>query len=256
MTTDATGPDRFHRDMSKARHALTGGGPLVVLTGAGMSAESGVPTFRDAQTGLWEKYDPTALATPEAWVHDRDTVWAWYRWRERLVSGARPNVGHLAVARAAAHRDVVVATQNVDDLHERAGSQQVHHVHGSLFAHRCDTCGTPMEVGSPPAEPVDRLSPPECGLCGGRARPGVVWFGEPLPSEPWEEAVSAVTSAAAILVVGTSGLVHPAASLPSLAAAEGIPVVEVNPGPSGLGAEVSVHVRATAGDALPTLLSR
>lgn len=256
MTGDATGPDRSHRDMSKARHALSGGGPLVVLTGAGMSAESGVPTFRDARTGLWEKHDPTALATPEAWGRDRDTVWAWYRWREHLVSGAQPNAGHLAVARAASDRSVVVVTQNVDDLHERAGSQTVHHVHGSLFAHRCDTCGTPLEVGPPPAEPVDRLPPPACDRCGGRARPGVVWFGEPLPSEPWEEAVSAVTSAAAILVVGTSGLVHPAASLPSLAAAEGIPVVEVNPGPSGLGAEVSVHVRATAGDALPTLLSR
>ena len=256
MTTDATGPDRLHRDMSKARHALTGGGPLVVLTGAGMSAESGVPTFRDARTGLWEKYDPTALATPEAWAHDRDTVWAWYRWRERLVSGARPNTGHLAVARAAAHRDVAVVTQNVDDLHERAGSPQVHHVHGSLFAHRCDTCGAPMEVGPPPAEPVDRLAPPACNRCHGRARPGVVWFGEQLPSEPWEAAVSAVTSAEAVLVVGTSGLVHPAASLPGLAAAEGIPVVEVNPGPSGLGSEVSVHIHATAGDALPTLLSR
>lgn len=255
MTGDASGPDRVHRDMSKARLALTGGGPLVVLTGAGMSAESGVPTFRDAQTGLWEKYDPTALATPEAWAHDKEMVWAWYRWREHLVSGSRPNAGHLAVARATADRDVVVVTQNVDDLHERAGSQPVHHLHGSLFAHRCDTCGTPIEVGPPPAESVDRLPPPDCERCGGQARPGVVWFGEHLPSQPWEAAVSAVTSAEAILVVGTSGLVRPAASLPSLAAAEGIPVVEVNPGPSGLGTEVSVHLRATAGDALPALLS-
>lgn len=248
-------PDRFHHDMSKARHALTGGGPLVVLTGAGMSAESGVPTFRDAQTGLWEKYDPTALATPEAWAHDRDTVWAWYRWREHLISGAQPNAGHLSIARAASDRAVVVVTQNVDDLHERAGSRKVHHVHGSLFAHRCDNCGTPMEVDPPPAAPVDRLPPPACDRCGGRARPGVVWFGEHLPSAPWEAAVSAVTSAEAVLVVGTSGLVHPAASLPSLAAAEGIPVVEVNPGPSGLGTEVSVHLRATAGHALPELLT-
>ena len=255
MTADVTGPDRFHRDMSKARHALTGGGPLVVLTGAGMSAESGVPTFRDAQTGLWERYDPTALATPEAWAHDKDTVWSWYRWREHLVSEAEPNAGHLAIARAVSDRDVVVVTQNVDDLHERAGSQTVHHVHGSLFAHRCDTCSAPIEVGPPPAAPVDRLPPPICDRCGGRARPGVVWFGENLPSEPWEAAVSAVTSATAVLVVGTSGLVHPAASLPSLAAAEGIPVVEVNPGSSALGSEVSVHVRATAGQALPHILA-
>lgn len=244
MTTD---------QIREARSALAGGGPLVVLSGAGMSAESGVPTFRDAQTGLWERYDPTELATPEAWRRDPDTAWAWYRWREHLVSGARPNAGHLAVARAAAARDVVVVTQNVDDLHERAGSPVVHHLHGSLFAHRCDSCSTPMEVGPPPEQAVDRLAPPLCA-CGGRARPGVVWFGEMLPSGPWEAAVSAIELAAAVLVVGTSGLVHPAASLPDLAAGAGIPVVEVNPGPSGLGPTVTVHVRATAGEAVPALL--
>ncbi|HBD21285.1 NAD-dependent deacylase [Dietzia sp. KRD202] len=256
MTADGSGPHPVaDQDLTEARLALAGDGPLVVLSGAGMSAESGVPTFRDAQTGLWERYDPSALATPEAWTRDRDTVWAWYRWRERLVSGAKPNAGHVAVARAQAHRDVVVVTQNVDDLHERAGSSRVHHVHGSLFAHRCDTCDAPMEVGPPPAEPVDRLTPPNCDRCGGRARPGVVWFGEMLPGRPWDAAVDAVTSAAAVLVVGTSGLVHPAASLPGLAADARIPVVEVNPGPSGLGSEVSVHVRATAGQALPHLLA-
>ncbi|MGN7227096.1 SIR2 family NAD-dependent protein deacylase [Dietzia maris] len=256
MTADGSGPHPVaDQDLTEARLALAGDGPLVVLSGAGMSAESGVPTFRDAQTGLWERYDPSALATPEAWTRDRDAVWAWYRWRERLVSGAKPNAGHVAVARAQAHRDVVVVTQNVDDLHERAGSSRVHHVHGSLFAHRCDTCDAPMEVGPPPAEPVDRLTPPNCDRCGGRARPGVVWFGEMLPGRPWDAAVDAVTSAAAVLVVGTSGLVHPAASLPGLAADARIPVVEVNPGPSGLGSEVSVHVRATAGQALPHLLA-
>lgn len=243
-------------DIREARSALTGGGPLVVLSGAGMSAESGVPTFRDAQTGLWERYDPTELATPEAWARDPDTAWAWYRWREHLVAGARPNDGHLAVARAARRRDVVVVTQNVDDLHERAGSPVVHHLHGSLFAHRCDTCSSPVELGPPPAEAVDRLAPPTCPACGGgRVRPGVVWFGEMLPSGPWEAAVSAVGTASAVLVVGTSGLVHPAASLPGLAADAGIPVVEVNPGPSGLGPDVTVHVRATAGEALPALLA-
>lgn len=254
MTASGTESPGFRTEMSKARIALAGGGPLVVLTGAGMSAESGVPTFRDAQTGLWERYDPAELATPEAWRRDRDTVWAWYRWREHLVSGARPNPGHLAVARAQTHRDVQVVTQNVDDLHERAGSDRVHHVHGSLFTHRCDTCSTPMDAGPPPREPVDRLSPPVCVHCDGRARPGVVWFGEMLPSGPWGAAVSAVTAASVVVVVGTSGLVHPAASLPAMAASAGIPVVEVNPGPSGLGREVSVHLQAPAGRALPLLL--
>lgn len=255
MIADGAGPDRPHPDMSKARLALTGGGPLVVLTGAGMSAESGVPTFRDAQTGLWARHDPTALATPEAWGRDRDTVWAWYRWREHLVGAAQPNAGHYAIARAAAERPVVVVTQNVDDLHERAGSLAVHHVHGSLLDHRCDTCGTPIEVGKPAAEPASRLAPPMCPRCPGRARPGVVWFGEALPVHPWESAVDAISAATAVLVVGTSGLVRPAASLPALAAERGIPVVEVNPGPSGLGSEVTLHLRATAAQALPALLA-
>lgn len=256
MTTGGVEPDRLHPDMSKARLALAGGGPLVVLTGAGMSAESGVPTFRDAQTGLWERYDPTALATPEAWSRDRDTVWAWYRWREHLVGAAEPNAGHRAIARAAGDRRVTVVTQNVDDLHERAGSDEVHHLHGSLFAHRCDRCGTPIEVGPAPTGPVGRLAPPGCPRCEGRARPGVVWFGEMLPQQPWDAAVSAISAASAVLVVGTSGLVYPAASLPGIAADNGIPVVEVNPGPSGLGREVAVHLRATAGEALPMLLAR
>lgn len=258
MTTDGAGPDRPHPDLgpdlSKARLALAGGGPLVVLTGAGMSAESGVPTFRDAQTGLWARYNPTDLATPEAWDRDRDNVWAWYRWREQLVGSAEPNAGHRAIARASETRRVSVVTQNVDDLHERAGSSEVHHLHGSLFDHRCDRCGTPIEVGPPPTEAVDRLGPPECPECCGRARPGVVWFGEMLPVQPWEAAVSAISGASAVLVVGTSGLVHPAASLPRLAADNGVPVIEVNPGSSGLGREVTTHLRTTAGEALPALL--
>ena len=256
MTGDDAGTGRFARDLSKARLALAGGGPLVVLSGAGMSAESGVPTFRDARTGLWERYDPTALATPEAWDDDAATVWAWYRWREHLVSAARPNAGHVAVARAEAHREVVVVTQNVDDLHERAGSAVVHHLHGSLFAHRCDRCGAPVEVGPAPEEMSARLDPPGCPRCGGHARPGVVWFGEMLPAGPWEAAVAAIEAAAAVLVVGTSGLVHPAASLPGLAARRGTPVVEVNPGDPAFGREGSLHLRATAAVALPALLAR
>lgn len=120
--------------LEQARSVIGGNGPLVVLSGAGMSAESGVPTFRDAQTGLWARFDPAELTTPDAWRRAPDTVWAWYRWRERLVSQAQPNAGHNAIAHAAAHRDVVVVTQNVDNLHERAGSPEVHHIHGSLFS--------------------------------------------------------------------------------------------------------------------------
>lgn len=256
MTPGASGSDELHHQLEQARAALGGDGPLVVLSGAGMSAESGVPTFRGAQTGLWARFDPIELASPTSWHRDPDTVWAWYRWRERLISGAEPNAGHRTVARAAADRDVVVVTQNVDDLHERAGSPIVHHVHGSLFAHRCDTCGAAVHVGPPPAEPVDRLAPPECTRCSGLVRPGVVWFGENLPTTAWEASLRAVRSASAVLVVGTSGLVHPAASLPDVATEAGVPVVEVNPDDSGPGPGVTVHVRATAGDAVPALLRR
>jgi len=256
VTHGDTGPDDPRRHLEQARSALAGGGPLVVLSGAGMSAESGVPTFRDARTGLWARYDPTELASPDAWRRDPDTVWAWYRWREHLVARAEPNAGHLAVARAAEGREVVVVTQNVDDLHERAGSPLVHHVHGSLFAHRCETCELAADAGPAPEDPVERLAPPVCRFCGGRVRPGVVWFGENLPAAPWEASLRAIDSASAVLVIGTSGLVHPAASLPDLAAEHGTPVVEVNPGDSGLGPAVTAHVRATAGDAVPALLQR
>jgi len=242
--------------LERGRVLLSRPGPLVVLSGAGLSAESGVPTFRDAQVGLWERVDPAGLATPEAWERDRPAVWAWYRWRERLVLGAQPNAGHLAVAEAERDREVVVVTQNVDDLHERAGSRTVHHVHGSLLAHRCERCGADARVDPPAPDPVHRLDPPACERCGAAVRPGVVWFGEGLPRRPWEAAVRAVERAGAVLVVGTSGLVHPAASLPGLAADAGVPVVEVNPGASGLAAEVDLHVTAPAGVALPALLGR
>lgn len=256
MTQEGAGHQQPRRHLEQARSAFAGDGPLVVLTGAGMSAESGVPTFRDAQTGLWSRFDPADLATPDAWHRDPETVWAWYRWRQHLISQAQPNAGHHAIARAAADREVVVVTQNVDDLHERAGSRIVHHVHGSLNAHRCESCGVAAEVDAPPEESVERLAPPRCHQCGHRIRPGVVWFGEQLPTAPWEASVQAVSTAEAVLVVGTSGLVHPAASLPAIAAAEGIPVVEVNPGQPGSGNGGTLYLRATAGEAVPALLSR
>ena len=241
-------------EMGRARELLAGDGPLVVLSGAGMSAESGVPTFRDAQDALWARFDPMRLATPEAFERDPETVWAWYRHREHLVAGVEPNAGHVAVAEAGRDREVVVSTQNVDDLHERAGSGTVHHLHGSLFAHRCARCGAPVDVPPATGDEGGRQAPPRCDACGGPARPGVVWFGESLPSDAWDASVDALGRASAVLVVGTSGLVHPAASLPGIAADRGVPVVEVNPGPSGLGPEVDVHVRAPAGVALPSLL--
>jgi len=221
-----------------------------------MSAESGVATFRDAQTGLWEAFDPEELATPGAWRRQPDMVWAWYLWRYHLVRDVKPNAGHHAIADWQENADVRVITQNIDDLHERAGSRQVAHLHGSLFDFHCSRCGKPYAGDLPViAEPVGAVEPPIC-QCGGTIRPGVVWFGEALPDEPWQEAVDAVAGADVVVVVGTSGIVYPAAGLPSAALAKGTPVVEVNPDTTPLSESATVSVRDTAARALPGLLER
>ncbi|MFZ0833760.1 MAG: NAD-dependent deacylase [Mycobacterium sp.] len=229
---------------------------VTVLSGAGMSAESGVATFRDAHTGLWETFDPEELASPGAWQRQPDVVWAWYLWRHHLVRGVQPNEGHYALAEWQNHADVHVVTQNIDNLHERAGSRHVAHLHGSLFDFRCSRCGGHYQSELPDMpEPVEAVDPPLCE-CGGHIRPGVVWFGEALPDEPWQRAVDAVAGADVVVVVGTSGIVYPAAGLPSAALAQGIPVVEVNPDSTPLSSVATLTVRDTAAKALPRLLDR
>lgn len=231
---------------------------VCVLTGAGMSAESGVPTFRDVQVGLWERFDPTELATPQAWEADPSQVWAWYAWRASLVRGAAPNAGHVALAAWQCREGVSlsVVTQNVDDLHERGGADVLAHVHGSLFALRCARCGTPSDAAYPQVtQPVARLDPPGCAVCDGLVRPGVVWFGEALPEEDFFAGVDAAREADLVLVVGTSGLVHPAATLPHLAGARGVPVVEVNPRESAVSEAADEVWRASAAQALPALVA-
>ncbi|MGO4599909.1 SIR2 family NAD-dependent protein deacylase [Terrabacter sp. 2RAF25] len=236
---------------------------VVVVTGAGMSAESGVPTFRDAQTGLWEQYAAEDLATPEAWERDPAFVWAWYLSRFGAVAHVQPNAGHLALARwagtaadGARSASVRVVTQNIDDLHERAGSHDVVHLHGSLTSFRCERCETAY-AGSVdvPEQPVERVDPPTCPRCGGLVRPGVVWFGELLPLEVWEQAVALVEDADLVLVVGTSGIVHPAAGLPVLARGAGAVVVEVNPLETDVSDVAHVVWRETAALALPALVA-
>lgn len=236
---------------------------ITVFSGAGMSAESGIATFRDAQTGLWEKFDPAELATPEAWARDPALVWGWYRWRAREVLAAQPNAGHRALAELATSRTVMIVTQNVDDLHERAGGDVVSHLHGSLFAPRCSVCGTPYDgpgafpdpgdTGTAPDDP--RVDPPTCPRCGGRVRPGIVWFGEALPGSDWQRADQAFRAAEVVLVVGTSGIVYPAAALPERAVRAGIPVIEFNPSPSALSDIVTHSLRMPAAVGLPALLA-
>lgn len=235
-----------------ARRART----VTVLSGAGMSAESGVPTFRDAQAGLWEEFDPMMLATPEAWRADPPFVWAWYAWRVALVRAVHPNAGHRALADWSSRLEVLIATQNVDDLHERAGSSQVHHLHGSIGAFRCGECGHPfIDPVTVPDEPVERLNPPACGRCFGLVRPGVVWFGESLPPDAWAAGVVACENADLVLVVGTSGMVYPAAGLPALAGSAGAFVAEINPLPTEISAMAHLCWRASAAAALPALLA-
>ena len=238
--------------------AVRGARRLTVVTGAGMSAESGVPTFRDAQTGLWEQYSPEDLATVEAWERDPAFVWAWYLWRFERVRHVEPNAGHRAVAALAGVpgvETVTVVTQNVDDLHERGGSADVVHLHGALSRFRCASCGAPFDapVALPHSE-TERIDPPRCDACGGLVRPGVVWFGEVLPQDAWERGLAAVEAADVVLVVGTSGIVHPAAGLPVVARGAGAVVVEVNPHDTDVSDVAHHHVRETAAVALPALL--
>lgn len=233
---------------------------VVVLTGAGMSAESGIPTFRDAQNGLWSRFDPEELATARAYQQDKALVWGWYVWRMAMVKAAKPHAGHQALAEMAAFKPgVSIITQNVDDLHERAGARDVVHLHGSLFASRCFACGRPHDdVQLPPEaahEPLLRLMPPRCAHCGGYVRPGVVWFGEPLPQLAWRKAERCVTECDLLIAIGTSGLVFPAASLPGVAKSRGAKVVEINPDITSLSRMVDVSWRSTAGKALPAILS-
>lgn len=252
MSETAELPDEVATAVRRARRIL-------VLTGAGMSAESGIATFRDAQTGLWETFDPSQLATPEAWADDAPFVWAWYAWRIRRLRDVEPNAGHRALADLAAHREVSIVTQNIDDLHERAGSGVAAHLHGSLLELRCADCHEPY--ADPPAlpdAPVERLSPESCPVCGGDVRPGVVWFGEMLPQgalQATEEAIEALEPGDVCLVVGTSGLVYPAAGYPGMALAQGATVIEVNPDESGV-SDMCHHVlRGTAAQTLPALVA-
>ncbi len=229
---------------------------VTVLSGAGISAESGVPTFRDDKNGLWARFDPYELSSTQGWQRNPERVWGWYLWRHYLVGNVAPNDGHRAIADWQNKAEVTVVTQNVDDLHERAGSTPVHHLHGSLFEFRCARCGLPYTEALPEmTEPALEVEPPVCH-CGGLIRPDIVWFGEPLPDEPWRQSVEATEAADVMVVVGTSAIVYPAAGLPDLALSRGTVVIEVNPEPTPLSRNATICIRESASQALPELLER
>jgi NAD-dependent deacetylase len=233
---------------------------VMVLTGAGVSAESGVPTFRDRLTGLWEKYDAAELATPDAFDSDPALVWGWYEWRRATVRRAQPNAAHLAIARVAGKVPrLTLVTQNVDDLHERAGSPVVVHLHGQLARPYCEMCLKPFQSPEPEPDPPEggrRLEPPRCVACGGRIRPGVVWFGESLPQGPWRAAVEAARQCEVFFCIGTSALVQPAASLIDLAQQSGAVTVQVNPNPTDMDRTVTHVLRGMAGEIMRALVER
>ncbi|TVS87414.1 NAD-dependent deacylase [Mycobacterium helveticum] len=229
---------------------------VTVLSGAGISAESGVPTFRDDKNGLWARFDPYELSSTQGWRDHPERVWGWYLWRHHLVANVAPNAGHRAIAAWQDCAEVSVVTQNVDDLHERAGSTAVHHLHGSLFEFRCAHCGIAYTGAVPEmTEPALEVEPPVCH-CGGLIRPDIVWFGEQLPDAPWRRAVEATETADVLVVVGTSAVVYPAAGLADLALARGAAVVEVNPEVTPLSGSATISIRETASQALPELLQR
>lgn len=230
------------------RQRLTDPGPVVALTGAGVSAESGLATFR-GPGGMWEGHEPTELATPEAFARDPETVWRFYAWRRAQAAAAAPNPAHHALA--ALERkldDFALVTQNVDGLHERAGSVDVLRLHGTLWRLRCAADGREFDDRR---EDLGRL-PPRCE-CGGLLRPAVVWFGESLPYDVLSRAEKAVRRAGLVLVAGTSSMVYPAASLPRIARDSGAYVVEINPQATPLSADVDMRLAGPAGRILPLL---
>ncbi len=222
---------------------------VVVLTGAGISAESGVPTFRGAG-GLWRQHRPEDLATPEAVARGPRLVWEWYDWRRARVAKAEPNPGHLALAQLERRvPDFTLITQNVDGLHRRAGSRRVLKLHGDIWTLHCLGCGLEETNHDVPLREI----PPRCS-CGGLFRPGVVWFGEALPADVLRHAMEATVHAQVFLVVGTSAVVQPAASLPLLAQQNGAKLVEVNLEETPLSAQADASFWGKAGELLPRLL--
>ena len=248
-----TDPQTRAEALSVAARALRAAEHVCVLTGAGISAESGIPTFRDALTGLWSQYRAEDLATPDAFARNPTLVWQWYSARRALVRSAQPNPGHDAIASLSTRvSHLTLITQNVDDLHERAGSKGIISLHGSLMRARCSAgCAGTIE---PTAAESD--APPPCRTCGAPMRPDVVWFGEPLPMDQYEAARAAAVACDVFISVGTSNMVEPAASLPWVAAAHGATVIVVNPTMAGQRRGPSVlAVEGPSGVLLPRLVA-
>lgn len=239
-------PSDLIESLKKAKH-------VVAMTGAGISAESGVPTFRDAQTGLWAKYEPTELATPMAFERDPKLVWDWYSWRRDLVKDVLPNPGHIAIVELSKRfPKFTLITQNIDGLHQLAGSSNAIELHGSILRTKCFENSHPLDGWPDDAHE----QPPKCEQCGSLMRPAVVWFHESLPSDAIESAAAATNECDVFFSIGTSSVVHPAASLAFNAAENGATVVEVNPNETPLTPKVTYSLCGPSGEILPELVKR
>ncbi len=235
--------------IEKLADVLSGLDRIGVLTGAGVSAESGVPTFR-GRDGLWKQYRAESLATPEAFERDPGLVWEWYDWRRGLIADVAPNPAHFVLASwEKLFPGLAVITQNIDGLHSLAGSRKVLELHGNIWKMRCTREKTVIEDRTTPLTKI----PPLCPECGALLRPHVVWFGESLEQDVINEAFRTSGNLEAMLVVGTSAVVHPAASLPATAAASGAIVAEINPEPTPLTASLEISIRGKAGEVLPLI---
>jgi NAD-dependent deacetylase len=222
---------------------------IAVLTGAGISAESGIPTFR-GQDGLWKQFRAEELATPDAFRRDPGLVWEWYDWRRGIIAAREPHAGHYVLARwEEFFPDLVLITQNVDGLHRKAGSKNILELHGNIWQVRCTEEGTIAENDESPLKEI----PPHCPSCGALLRPNVVWFGEALPRETLEKASASCARCDLMFVIGTSAFVQPAASLPFIAAEKGAKIVEINPNPTPLTHFADYSFQAKAGESLPVI---
>jgi NAD-dependent deacetylase len=236
--------------MPPIREWLQDASSVAVLTGAGISAESGIPTFRGPD-GLWRRYRPEDLATPEAFARDPKLVWEWYDWRRGLISQAEPNAAHRALAGFEQRApNFTVITQNVDGLHDRAGSRRLLKVHGDIWTLRCTSCGAERQDLRPSIPDL----PPLCS-CGAMERPGVVWFGESLPSDVWRQSEQAARDAQVFFVIGTAAVVYPAAGLVALAKSAGAKIVEINVTETPVSNFVDASLRGPAAQLLPELLA-
>lgn len=253
MAETDTGAIKVNMDFSpRLLSSLVRAQSVVAFTGAGVSAESGVPTFR-GDDGIWKKFKPEDLANIDAFMRNPELVWEWYAHRKKIIAGIQPNAGHYALARMEQQfPHFAVITQNIDNLHRRAGSKTVYELHGNIERNYCMKCGTPYAN----EEILQQYGTPRCTKCNGLIRPDVVWFGEMLPEDEWEKSVRAAEGADVFFSIGTSGVVYPAASIPTMAKQHGAYLVEINPEPTPLTTHADEFLAGPSGQVLPALYER